>query len=335
MSVNLTKTSLKNHNTFGIDVNAEHIIYLTEIEQLKNINNLKDCMFLGGGSNVLFTKDIDQTVVINQTKGIKITNETSNTVTLEVASGEVWHNLVLFCVKHNFGGIENMSLIPGSVGAAPMQNIGAYGVEIKDVLLALEAIDLETKTPKLFTNTECQFGYRESIFKKRLKGKYFISKISIILTKNKHNINTLYGAISDVLSAKEIIKPTIKDISDAVIEIRQSKLPDPSELGNSGSFFKNPIISTKHFLKLKDKFPDIKSYLVNKDEVKVPAGWLIESLGWKGKRVGNTGSHKNQALVLINYGSATGTEVKKLSEDIKLSVWDTYKIKLETEVNII
>lgn len=327
--------SLKEFNTFGIDVSAKKIVYLNELKQLDNISNLKDSFIIGGGSNILLTKDVEKTVVINQTKGICTVKEDENSIELAVASGEDWHEFVMYCIQKGYGGIENMSLIPGSVGAAPMQNIGAYGREIKDVLTYVNAVDLDTREMKKFTNEECEFGYRESIFKKSAKGNYFIVDVGIRLTKKNHQINTSYGDIEKWLNTNQIESPKIKDVSNAVIAIRKSKLPDPNDLGNSGSFFKNPIISSTHFEDLSKKFPLIKSYPVSDQEVKVPAGWLIESLGWKGKRVGNTGSHQNQALVLVNYGNATGSEVKKLAEDIKKSVWNTYQIQLETEVNII
>ena len=327
--------SLKKFNTFGIDVSAKNVIYLTELKQLDHISNLKDCFIIGGGSNILLTKNIDRPVIINQTKGICTVNEDENYIELAVASGENWHEFVMYCIQKGYGGIENMSLIPGSVGAAPMQNIGAYGREIKDVLTHVSAVNIETKEIKKFTNPECEFGYRESIFKKSLKGKYFVSDIGVRLTKKNHQLNTSYGDIEKWLNDNLIKVPTIQDVSNAVIAIRKSKLPDPSDLGNSGSFYKNPVIPLSQFNGLLEKFPTIKSYPVNDKEVKVPAGWLIESLGWKGKRVGNTGAHKKQALVLVNYGNATGSEVKKLAEDIKRSIWDTYQIRLETEVNII
>ena len=327
--------SLKEFNTFGIDVSAKKIIYLNELKQLDNISNLRDSFIIGGGSNILLTKDVEKTVVINQTKGICTVKEDENFIELAVASGEDWHEFVMYCIQKGYGGIENMSLIPGSVGAAPIQNIGAYGREIKDVLTYVNAVDLDTREMKKFTNEECKFGYRESIFKKSAKGNYFIVDVGIRLTKKNHQINTSYGDIEKWLNTNQIESPKIKDVSNAVIAIRKSKLPDPNDLGNSGSFFKNPIISSTHFKDLIKKFPSIKSYPVSDQEVKVPAGWLIESLGWKGKRVGNTGSHQNQALVLVNYGNATGSEVKKLAEDIKKSVWNTYQIQLETEVNII
>lgn len=327
--------SLKKFNTFGIDVSAKNVIYLTELKQLDHISNLEDCFIIGGGSNILLTKNIDRPVIINQTKGICTVNEDEDYIELAVASGENWHEFVMYCIQKGYGGIENMSLIPGSVGAAPMQNIGAYGREIKDVLTYVSAVHMKTKEIKKFTNQECKFGYRESIFKKSLKGKYFVSDIGVRLTKKNHQLNTSYGDIEKWLSDHLIKVPTIQDVSNAVIAIRKSKLPDPSDLGNSGSFFKNPVIPLSQFNGLLEKFPTIKSYPVNDKEVKVPAGWLIESLGWKGKRVGNTGAHKKQALVLVNYGNATGSKVKKLAEDIKRSIWDTYQIRLETEVNII
>ncbi len=327
--------SLKKFNTFGIDVSAKKVIYLTELKQLDQISNLEDCFIIGGGSNILLTKNIDRPVIINQTKGICKVNEDENYIELAVASGENWHEFVMYCIKKGYGGIENMSLIPGSVGAAPMQNIGAYGREIKDVLTYVSAVNIETKQIEKFVNQECEFGYRESIFKKSLKGKYFVSDVGIRLTKKNHQLNTSYGDIEKWLNDHIIKIPTIQDVSNAVISIRKSKLPDPSDLGNSGSFFKNPVISQSQYNGLLEKFPTIKSYPVNDKEVKVPAGWLIESLGWKGKRVGNTGAHKKQALVLVNYGNATGSEVKELAEDIRRSVWDTYKIRLETEVNVI
>jgi UDP-N-acetylmuramate dehydrogenase len=291
-------------------------------------------MFIGGGSNVLLTQDLDQQVIINQTKGITTIREDQDDIELAVASGENWHELVLHCIAKGYGGLENMSLIPGSVGAAPMQNIGAYGKEVKDVLTYVEALDLQTRELVRFTNAACKFGYRDSIFKKEAKGNYFISSVGLRLTKRNHAINTSYGDIEAWLVERDITVPTIKNVSDAVIAIRQSKLPDPAELGNSGSFFKNPIIEQAHFDTLSANYPDIKSYPAGAGLVKVPAGWLIESLGWKGKRIGNTGSHAKQALVLVNYGNATGSEVFTLAKQIQQSVWDTYQIPLEMEVNV-
>mgnify|MGYP002282137227 FL=1 len=329
-----TNKSLKKYNTFGIAASAKEIILLSEIKQLEHIPNLTGCSFIGGGSNILLTDDIDRTVVINQTRGICTVAEDEDYIELAVASGENWHDLVLYCIENNFGGLENMSLIPGSVGAAPMQNIGAYGKEIKDVLTYVSAVEIETLKKVRFTNEACEFGYRESIFKKTAKGKYFITDIGIRLTKRDHKINTSYGDIENYLKEGNITNPTIRNVSNAVIAIRQSKLPDPAVLGNSGSFFKNPIIEQAHFNTLKIKFPDIKSYPTPDGKVKVPAGWLIESLGWKGKRVGNTGSHAKQALVLVNYGGAKGKEVHALALAIQKSVLDTYQIQLDMEVNL-
>lgn len=334
MSPSNTNKSLKKYNTFGIAASAKEIILLSEIKQLEHIPNLAGCSFIGGGSNILLTDDIDRTVVINQTRGICTVAEDEDYIELAVASGENWHDLVLYCIENNFGGLENMSLIPGSVGAAPMQNIGAYGKEIKDVLTYVSAVEIETLKKVRFTNEACEFGYRESIFKKTAKGKYFITDIGIHLTKRDHKINTSYGDIEKYLKEGNITNPTIRNVSNAVIAIRQSKLPDPAVLGNSGSFFKNPIIEQAHFNTLKIKFPDIKSYPTPDGKVKVPAGWLIESLGWKGKRVGNTGSHAKQALVLVNYGGAKGKEVHALALAIQKSVLDTYQIQLDMEVNL-
>jgi len=327
--------SLKPYNTFGIDVNAYEIIEVKSVEELLSIPHLSKCLFIGGGSNILLTKDVTQKVIINKIEGVETINEDEDYIELEVASGENWHELVLYCIENGYGGIENMSLIPGSVGAAPMQNIGAYGTEIKDVLTYVKAVHLDSLTEKRFQNEECKFGYRESIFKKSLKGKYFITEIGLKLTKRNHKLNTSYGDVENWLSDKDIDKPTIKDVSDAIIAIRRSKLPDPKELGNSGSFFKNPIIHRAHLNMLKMEYPDIKSYPVTDTLVKVPAGWLIETLGWKGRRVGRTGSHRKQALVLVNYGGARGADVHRLAKDIQEDVWAEFQIELEMEVNII
>lgn len=335
MSAPNTNISLKPYNTFGIDVYAKEVIFLTELKQLDGIPNLNKCLFLGGGSNVLFTKDVSNTVILNQTKGICTVAEDDDHIELAIASGENWHELVLYCINKGYGGIENMSLIPGSVGAAPMQNIGAYGTEVKDVITYVEAIDLGTMKMRRFTNAECEFGYRESIFKKKAKGLYFIASIGLRLTKQNHMLNTSYGDIETWLGDNAIVAPNIKDVSNAVVAIRQSKLPDPKVLGNSGSFFKNPIIHRAHLNMLKYEFEDIKSFPVTDTLVKIPAGWLIEKLGWKGRRVGYTGCHAMQALVLVNYGHAKGKDVYKLAQDIQEDVWETFQIMLEMEVNII
>ncbi|MDA8886832.1 UDP-N-acetylmuramate dehydrogenase [Bacteroidia bacterium] len=330
-----TSLSLKDYNTFGIDTQAKKLILLIDLTQLREISNLQDCLIIGGGSNILLTQDIEQTVIVNQTKGIRTLNENEDTIELAVASGENWHEFVMHCIANEYGGIENMSLIPGSVGAAPMQNIGAYGREVKDVLTYVKAIDIRTLEEVVFSNAECQFGYRESIFKKSAIGKYFICEVGFKLTKQYHKLNTSYGDIEKWLQERCFSSPTLRDVSNAVIAIRKSKLPDPAELGNSGSFFKNPIIDKAHFEKLKEQYPEIKSYPIDETSVKVPAGWLIESMGWKGKKVGNTGSHAKQALVLVNYGGANGQEVYALAKAIQQSVKETYQIHLDMEVNVI
>lgn len=294
-------------------------------------------LILGGGSNVLLSKDYPGLIIRNNIKGKEIIAENEDEVLLKVYSGEIWHDLVMYCVDRNWGGIENLSLIPGTVGAAPMQNIGAYGVELEQVFNSLEAFDLHSFELKAFNKHACAFGYRESVFKKQFKGRYFIYSVTLKLSK-KPVINASYGDILALLESRGLNADTagIKDVSQAVIQIRQSKLPDPKELGNSGSFFKNPIITPEKFISLKSAFPDIKAYdQPDTGMLKVPAAWLIEHCGWKGKRVGNTGSHARQALVLVNYGGAKGQEIWQLAMDIIESVRLKFGIVLEPEVNII
>lgn len=321
-----------------MDVNASAFAAVTSLLDLKNIlaeSTEENFMFLGGGSNVLFCKDYEGLIVKNEIKGIELIQETSTDVILKAYSGEVWHDLVVYCVAKNWGGIENLSLIPGTVGAAPMQNIGAYGVELEQVFVSLEALNLETFELETFNHAACEFAYRESVFKRKLKGRYFIYSVTIQLSKFP-KINAEYGDIKQVLTDKGISleQASIKDVSEAVIAIRQSKLPNPQELGNSGSFFKNPSISVEHYLKLKEQFPDIKAF-EQKDSYKIPAAWLIEQCGWKGKRVGNTGSHARQALVIVNYGDAKGEEVYAHAQNVIQSVNDKFGILLEPEVNIV
>jgi len=328
--------SLKSYNTFGIDVNALQFVDITSLNQLKKVVREEKYFFiLSGGSNLLLTKDIDKLVVHLNTKGIAVLQETNNDVFVKVQAGENWHQFVLWCIDHNYGGVENLSLIPGNVGTAPIQNIGAYGVELKDVMHDLEALEIDTVNTKTFTNKDCEFGYRNSVFKNELKGKYVITSVTFKLTKNDHKLNSSYGAIQLELDKNNIINPTIKDISKAVITIRQSKLPDPKEIGNSGSFFKNPVISTADFKNLQKTYPDAPHYVVSKNEIKVPAGWLVEQCGFKGKRFGDAGVHKKQALVLVNYDNATGYEILKLAQNIQKKVLEKFKIPLEVEVNII
>lgn len=331
--------SLKPYNTFGIDVNASHFVRVNTIEEVQvlctafNLAERNKLVF-GGGSNLLLTKDFDGMAVKIDLKGIDKIKETEDFVWVKAMSGEVWHHLVMYSVENNWGGIENLSLIPGCVGAAPMQNIGAYGVEIKDTFDELFAVEIESGKLVRFTNEECKFGYRESVFKNEVKDKYIIVSVTFKLSKNP-KINISYGAIQETLNKKGILQPSIKDVSDAVIEIRKSKLPDPKELGNSGSFFKNPEIALSEYEILKSKHPTMPGYPVGSDKIKVPAGWLIEQCGFKGKRIGNTGSHKDQALVLVNYGGASGNEIYALALDIQKTVFQNFGISITPEVNII
>ncbi|MDT0558307.1 UDP-N-acetylmuramate dehydrogenase [Ichthyenterobacterium sp. W332] len=330
--------SLKPFNTFGLDVLAKRFISITsESELIDALKNETDApiFILGGGSNVLLTQDIDSTVFHINIKGKSIIEETENTVIVSINAGENWHQFVQWCLDHNFGGIENLSLIPGNVGTAPMQNIGAYGVELKNTFVSCEAIHIKTQEKRRFTKDDCNFGYRESVFKKALKGQYIITSVNFCLTKHKHVLYTDYGAIQSQLELNGINKPTIQDISKAVITIRQQKLPDPKIIGNSGSFFKNPVVSNDLFQELKDNFPEIPSYTINEDSVKIPAGWLIEKAGFKGKRFGNYGVHKNQALVLVNYDDAEGSDILQLAKLIQKTILRIFKINIETEVNII
>jgi UDP-N-acetylmuramate dehydrogenase len=327
---------LKNYNTFGISVNAKRFISVNSVYELQQILKVeKDIFLISGGSNMLLTKDIDELVVHINIKGVSIDNENENAAYLTVNSGENWHEFVLWCISQNYGGIENLSLIPGNVGTCPIQNIGAYGVEVKDTITKVEAIEIETGKLVQFSNKDCNFGYRNSIFKNELKGKYIITSVSFKLTTIHHNLNSSYGAIETELSLKKISKPSLKDISNAVIAIRKSKLPDPKEIGNSGSFFKNPLISSAQYLKLQKEYADIPGYKISDMEVKIPAGWLIEKAGFKGKRYGEFGVHDKQALVLVNYGNASGKEIYQLAEKIKETIIKKFEITLEIEVNII
>jgi UDP-N-acetylmuramate dehydrogenase len=331
--------SLKPYNTFGIEANASQFVELQTLEEVQVLCqtfNLTDrkLLILGGGSNILLTKDFDGMALKINLKGIEIVKENDEEVWVQAMAGESWHSFVTYCVEKNWGGVENLSLIPGCVGAAPMQNIGAYGTEIKAVFSSLKAVEIATGEMVEFNNEACEFGYRESVFKNKYKGKYII--VSVIFKLNKKPIlNVSYGAIQDVLNEKGITSPTIQDISNAVIAIRQSKLPNPAELGNAGSFFKNPEIPAEQYQRLKNEFPEIPGYPAPNNQVKVPAGWLIEQCQWKGKIVGNTGAHKNQALVLVNYGNATGNEILNLAKQIQDSVYNQFKINISPEVNLI
>ncbi|MFC4723472.1 UDP-N-acetylmuramate dehydrogenase [Geojedonia litorea] len=330
--------SLKPYNTFGIDVNAKHFVSVQSLKDLQEVLSLKaypNKFILGGGSNMLLTQDIEALVIQIDLKGIDVVSQDNDHVVVKANAGENWHEFVLWCLQHNYGGIENLSLIPGNVGSAPIQNIGAYGVELKDVFVSCEAIDLKTLSLQTFEKSDCQFDYRESIFKQKLKDKLIITSVTLKLTATNHKLNTDYGAITSQLQEYNITKPSIQDISKAVIAIRQSKLPDPKEIGNSGSFFKNPVISKTQFEELKTQFPSIPSYEVSPTEIKIPAGWLIEHAGFKGKTLGNFGVHKKQALVLVNYGGAKGQEILNLARLIQKTVFKIFNVSIETEVNII
>ena len=333
----LHNISLKPYNTFGIDVTAKHFVSVSNISELNEVLSLKefpDKLILGGGSNMLLTKDQNKLVIHINLKGINIISQDDAFVMVKANAGENWHEFVLWCMKNNFGGIENLSLIPGNVGTAPIQNIGAYGVELKDTFVSCETLSLSNLAMQTFLKSECHFGYRDSIFKQQ-KDQFIITSVTFKLTKHNHPLNMKYGTISSELDLMGIDNPTIQDISKAVISIRESKLPNPKIIGNSGSFFKNPVISKSEFEKLLQNFPDVPSYSVSDNEVKVPAGWLIEKAGFKGKRFGAYGVHKNQALVLVNYGGAKGSDILKLSKLIQKTVFRLFNISIEAEVNIL
>jgi UDP-N-acetylmuramate dehydrogenase len=330
--------SLKKYNTFGIEAKAKEFVAVHSVAELETIlrENLSETKFiLGGGSNMLLTQDIEALVIHIDLKGKKVFKEDDDFVWIESMAGENWHEFVLWTVNQNFGGLENMSLIPGNVGTTPVQNIGAYGTEIKDTFVSCEAMNIATQEMKTFAKEACHFGYRESIFKQEVRNQYIITSVIFKLTKRNHKINTSYGDITKELDKQNVITPTLKDISNAVIAIRQSKLPDPAALGNSGSFFKNPIISKVDFDKIHALHPEMPHYVISENQVKVPAGWLIEKAGFKGKRFGDAGIHKNQALVLVNYGNATGQEILNVSKDIQATILKEFGIAIEAEVNVI
>ena len=326
-------------NSFAIDVKTKYFTSIQSINELAEVINKnkkgfnESLLILGGGSNLLFTKDFNGWVIKNDLKGIELLKEDENYYYVKAMAGENWHQFVLYCVDHNYAGVENLSLIPGNIGASPMQNIGAYGVEIKDVFYELEAYNIQDQQLVTFNKSDCEFGYRESVFKTKFKNQFIITSVCFQLPK-KPILNTSYGAIETALELMNISTPTIQDISKAVIQIRQSKLPDPVKIGNAGSFFKNPVITIEAFEALKIAFPNIPSF-PNNQSVKVPAGWLIEECGWKGYRKNDAGCYALQALVLVNYGKATGAEIFELSQEIINSVKTKFDIELEREVNII
>lgn len=324
-------------NTFGIAANARYFAEAHSEADLREAFQLQiqPMLILGGGSNLLLTQDFEGLVIKNAISGKTIIEETDTHAIVRVGAGENWHQFVLWCLDQDLGGVENLSLIPGTVGAAPIQNIGAYGVELKDVFHHLEAMEVATGNMHTFSHAECRFGYRDSVFKNKLKGKYCITQVYLKLTKLAHQINTSYGAIRETLAAHDVTEPTIRDISNAVIDIRSSKLPDPAKIGNSGSFFKNPEIPVEQFTELQQRFPHIISFPGSNGKIKVPAGWLIEQCGWRGTRRGDAGCYDKQALVLVNYGNASGEDIWRLAQNIVASVQDTFGITLTPEVNII
>ena len=333
------KFSLKLHNTFGLDVSTQQYAQVETADELKDLylgpkfRTIKK-MVLGGGSNVLFTRNWLGLIVHMGIPGIDVVSESDEQVQVGVGAGVIWHQLVMWVVEKGYGGIENLSLIPGTVGAAPMQNIGAYGVELKDTFHSLEALELKTGKTVRFYKEDCGFDYRFSVFKGEFKGDYIITRVYLTLQKQPI-LNTSYGAIEQTLGDMNVDRPTIKEVSQAVIDIRQSKLPDPAEIGNAGSFFKNPIVEKAHYEALDALFPDIPHYFLPHDEVKIPAAWLIEKCGWKGYERGDIGVHDKQALVLVNHGFGHGMEIRKLAMEIMRSVKKEFQIDLQAEVNMV
>ncbi len=335
----LKNVSLKTYNSFGIDVKARQMLFIHDIYDLSDsfdsiYTNNDKWMFLGGGSNVLFTGDYEGTIIKMSLMGIKVVDKTSDHVYVRVNGGEEWDNFVGYCVGNNWGGIENLSLIPGSTGAAPIQNIGAYGVELKDSFYCLEAMQISDGTMRQFNKQECGFGYRTSVFKTRLKDKYIICSVVFKLNLN-HKPELGYKAINDYFKKNGAGSPTIDNIRRAVIQIRKNKLPDPKFLGNAGSFFKNPVVTLQQLEEIKKSYPGIIAYPDSNNYMKIPAGWLIEQAGWKGFRKGDAGVYEKQALVIVNYGKAKGIEILKLANMITKSVYEKFGIELKPEVNII
>lgn len=329
--------SLLPYNTFGIPAKANFFAEVFTVNQLREAlrSGIQSVFILGGGSNILFTRDPEGLVLKNSIRGIEVIRRFKNKTWIKTGAGEVWHDFVLWAVQNGYGGVENLSLIPGSMGAAPVQNIGAYGVELKDVFVGLQAIELATGKLRYFSRADCRFGYRDSFFKKEGKGKYCIISVTLSLTTSIHQVNISYGDLRKTLNANGIYQPSIGDVSRAVIQIRSSKLPDPARVGNSGSFFKNPETDRSVLDRIQRTHPDAPYFDLPDGRVKIPAGWLIEQCGWKGKRVGNTGCYEKQALVLVNYGNATGEEVKSLAFEIIGSVEKKFGVRLEPEVNIL
>lgn len=331
--------SLKNLNTFGIDASAALFADIDSIEALESIwkgtlIERNKPLILGGGSNMLLLNNYHGLALKNSILGKTIIHESESEITVEFGGGENWHETVLWAVESGYGGIENLSLIPGTVGAAPIQNIGAYGVELESVFVNLIAFNFITGITKVFNKEDCKFGYRDSVFKNEVKDQYFILKVQLKFQKQP-KLKLDYGDVNAILEQKGITNPNIKDVSNAIIEIRQSKLPDPAKLGNSGSFFKNPIVEKSLALSISNSHTDLKTFEVDENHVKIPAGWLIEKAGWKGKRIGNVGMHEKQALVLVNYGGATGAELWNHAQAVIEDVNEKFGIRLQAEVNLI
>ncbi len=331
--------SLLKYNTFNVDVKSRYFSECSTVSEIKETIELSKKenllpLILGSGSNILFTKDYDGIIIKNNIQGFKIIDETDEHILVKCGAGEIWDDLVNYCVERNYGGVENLSLIPGTVGAAPIQNIGAYGVELKDAFYSLSGIFLEDLEEKTFYENDCNFGYRYSIFKEELKNKFVVTELILKLSKNPA-INIEYLSLKNAakkINSKEL---TVKKVSELVTQIRRSKLPDTNIIGNAGSFFKNPVVDQKTANKIKSEFVDAIQYQIDNNQYKIPAGWLIEKCGLKGMRAGDTGTYEKQALVLVNHGKASGKEIYKLAEYISKQVYSNFNINLETEVNII
>lgn len=335
----LENTPLRHLNTFGIECRARYLATITADDDLRAVRNhgiFRSCdrLVLGGGSNVLFCGDYDGLILLNKMAGRSVIDENEDWVWVNVAGGENWHQLVTWCVEQGWGGIENLALIPGSVGASPIQNIGAYGVELRDVFVSLEAFFWETGETRVFYHDDCRFGYRDSVFKNELKGQVFITSVTLRLSR-RPRVNTAYGNLAALLAERGIARPGIRDVYQAVMDIRQSKLPDPAVTGNAGSFFKNPELPVEQARAILEKHPSAPHFAVNENTIKIPAGWLIEQCGWKGRTEGRAGVHEKQALVLVNRGGASGEEIRSLAYKIMDSVRETFGVELQPEVNII
>ena len=331
--------SIKNLNTFAVDVKAKYIAKIfseEDIFKLLNNDEFKNIrkLVIGSGSNLLFTKDYDGLILKNSIPGIRIVEEDKEFVVIEVGAGVIWDDLVNYCVDKKWGGLENLSLIPGTVGAAPIQNIGAYGQELKNIFHSLEGVYVESGEKKNFNDSECKFGYRNSIFKNELKNKFVITKVNLRLSK-KPEINLSYPSVREELNFRKIINPKINDIRNVVIDIRNSKLPDPKLIGNAGSYFKNPVLHITKFEMLKAKYPYLNYYPVDDSHVKLSAAVLIDKCGWKGKQIGNCSCYEKQPLVIVNYGGATAEEILNLANSIRSSVEEKFEVTLEPEVNFI